>query len=374
MILCVIGTRAQLIKMAPVLRALEARDMPYSLVFTGQHKVTMNELLREFQIRTPPQIIYDGPEVTGIVQMGGWFVKTIGRLLKSTKPLPKAQRAGSIVLVHGDTFSTLLGAVLGTIRGIKVGHVESGLRSFNWFHPFPEELTRLAVFRLTDIAFCPNDWAAHNLRRYRMEKIDCGQNTLLDCVRYALEQAQEQAPEHAPAAGQNSTGSYGVVSLHRFENIFNQQRLVQILELLGILAAANRLVFVLHPATEKKLTAFGLLEGLRADPRFDLRARMGYLEFLRLINGARFVVTDGGSNQEELSYLGIPTLLMRKATERNEGLDTNVTIANYQREAVEKFAAILPAAQPVTNVPAVHLPEGRPSEIIADRLRVFADR
>ncbi len=361
MILCVIGTRAQLIKMAPVLRALEARNMPYSLVFTGQHKVTMADLLREFEIRTPPQIIYDGPEVTGIVQMGGWFVKTIGRLLKSTAPLPKPQRANSIVLVHGDTFSTLLGAVLGTIRGIKVGHVESGLRSFNWFHPFPEELTRLGVFRLTDIAFCPNDWAAHNLRRYGMEKVDCGQNTLLDCVRYAL--------EHAPAAAADAAGAYGVVSLHRFENIFNRQRLVQILDLLGSLADASRLVFVLHPATQKKLTAFGLLDGLRADPRFDLRARMGYLQFLRLIKDARFVVTDGGSNQEELSYLGIPTLLMRKATERNEGLDANVTIANYERETVDKFLAKLPA----THAPAIQLPNGRPSEIIAERLQPFVN-
>ena len=358
MITCIIGTRAQLIKMAPVMREMEARKLAYQLIFTGQHKVTMTGLLDEFGIRTPPEIVYSGREVTGIVQMGGWFCLVLWRLFRIRRKLRVGPRDANIALVHGDTFSTLLGALLGKVCGIRVGHVESGLRSFNWFHPFPEELTRLAVFRMTDIAFCPNAWARDNLRAYRMEKIDCGQNTLLDCVRFAL------ARGDAPA----SLGDYGVVSLHRFENIFNRQRLTQILDLLDRLSRGHRLVFVLHPATEKKLAAFGLLNRLQQDANIDLRPRMGYLAFLRLIRGARFVVTDGGSNQEELSYLGIPTLLMRKATERNEGLDSNVTIANYDAAVVDRFAADLSAARAA---PAM-LPDAEPSRIIVDRLQAFA--
>ncbi|MBI3715106.1 MAG: UDP-N-acetylglucosamine 2-epimerase [Betaproteobacteria bacterium] len=360
MITCIIGTRAQLIKMAPVMREMETRGLAYQLIFTGQHEVTMAELLEEFGIRTRPEVVYSGREVTGIVQMGGWFCLVLWRLFKIRKQLRVGPRAGNIALVHGDTFSTLLGALLGKICGIQVGHVESGLRSFNWFHPFPEELTRLAVFRMTDIAFCPNAWARDNLRSYSMEKIDCGQNTLLDCVRFAL--AHTAAPDPlAPPAG------YGVVSLHRFENIFHRLRLLHILDLLDLLAASHRLIFVLHPATHKKLLAFGLFERLDRHSQFDLRPRMGYLAFLRLIRGARFVVTDGGSNQEELSYLGVPTLLMRKATERHEGLDQNVVIANYDPAVVAEFVASLsssPAAVPA-------LPDAQPSGIIVDRLQPF---
>lgn len=338
MITCVIGTRAQLIKMAPILQELERRGYAYHLVLTGQHSETVDELIAQFQISAIPIRLTDGNDVTGVGQMAVWFVKAFSALVARRSELVNAGE--NIFVVHGDTFSTLLGAIAGRFFGVRVAHVESGLRSFNLFHPFPEELTRMVVFRLANIAYCPNEWAVGNLGKYSLEKINCKQNTLLDAVRFALKQ-----PPHAQANCEHE--EYGIVSIHRFENVFNRQRFCKILSLLEILAIHRPLIFVLHPATKKKLEKYQLMERVAGNPRFVLRNRMGYIPFLQLLQKSSFVVTDGGSNQEELSYLGIPTLLMRQATERTEGLESNVVISNYEEKKVREFLKHLPRAEPV---------------------------
>ncbi len=361
MVICLIGTRAQLIKMAPIMRELEARRFKYKLVFTGQHKATMAELLAEFKIAEAPEYIYRGEEITGIVQMGIWFLKVLARLgLQLKNYLPQSPPSQSVILVHGDTFSTLLGAVAGRICGIRVAHVEAGLRSFKLWHPFPEEITRLLVFRLCDIAFCPNAWALQNLAAYRMRKIDSGGNTLIDAVNYAIAQ-----PAHP--LGQCKEAEYGVISLHRFENIFDRGRFTRILSLIDLAARRMPVVFVLHPATRKKLEQFELLPRLLSNDRYLLRDRMSYVPFLQLLSRSRFVITDGGSNQEELSYLGIPTLLMRQATERTEGIGRNVKIANYDEQKVLKFLGELDT----TTRGLAAVPSGAPSKTIIDHLEPY---
>ncbi|MGH8743866.1 MAG: UDP-N-acetylglucosamine 2-epimerase, partial [Burkholderiales bacterium] len=124
------------------------RGLPFNLVFTGQHKETMEQLLADFGIHIPHCYLYQGKEITGIAQMGAWFTRCLWKCLREAdKFVPGSGNMDSIILVHGDTFSTLLGAVIGKLRGITVAHIEAGLRSGNIFHPFPEELTRRAVFR-----------------------------------------------------------------------------------------------------------------------------------------------------------------------------------------------------------------------------------
>ena len=355
MITCLIGTRAQLIKMAPILRELEARHCPYHLVLTGQHSETMDELLAQFQVRAKPLRLREGVDITGVGQMAVWFVRTLLVLIVRRAELVDAGR--NVFVVHGDTFSTLLGAVAGRLFGIQVAHVESGLRSFNLFHPFPEELTRIAVFRLATVAYCPNKWAEGNLRKFRLEKINCGQNTLLDAVRFALAQ-----PPHKQSVCEHE--QYGVVSIHRFENIFNRNQFCHILYLLEIMALNLPLIFVLHPATRKKLEQFTLMERVTGNPRFVLRNRMGYIPFLQLLKKSSFVVTDGGSNQEELSYLGIPTMLMRRATERTEGLESNIVISNFEEKKVREFLNNLRCAPPID----ISAERAAPSKMIVDHL------
>ncbi len=346
--------------MAPVMRELEARHHPYHLIMTGQHSVTMKELLQEFGIRTPPHFLYEGPEVSGLGAMAWWLPMILGRLRRVGKTLFRSSPRGRhLVLVHGDTFSTLIGALAAKSCGGWVAHVESGLRSFNLFNPFPEELTRLACFRLADIAYCPGSWAAENIKGYDLEVVDTGENTLRDALRHALTEPPDM-PAELPE-------DYCVASIHRFENIFNGKRLELIVDMLKRAARDFPVVFVMHPATRRQLERKRLLEALEKDPNFRILPRMTYIPFVNLIAGARFVVTDGGSNQEELSYLGIPTLLMREATERREGLEEGAVLCKYDWQRFVDFI------DGVRRSPsrARTFPDICPSEIIVDHLETL---
>lgn len=361
MITVLLGTRAQLIKMAPVILEFEHRGWQPQLIMTGQHRETMGQLLADFGIRTTPVHLYDGPEVTSIGRVIPWFLSCLWRLKRDAKSLFPGEERDGIVLVHGDTFSTLMGAVAAKLTGQRVGHIESGLRSFRVFHPFPEELTRLAVFRLADIAFCPDAWAASNLKRYQLRVVDTQGNTLIDALRLALKSGKS-LPLTPPE------GAFGIVSLHRFENIFKRERLLAILDMLAEAAEKYPLVFVLHPATRRNLEKFGLYERLALNPRFHLWPRMGYFEFVSLLTRARFVITDGGSNQEELSYLGKPALLMRRATERQEGLGENVVLCGYRRTILLEFLDGLRSGRDFSGP----LPANSPTKAIVDDLACFS--
>jgi UDP-N-acetylglucosamine 2-epimerase (non-hydrolysing) len=359
---CFVGTRAQLIKMAPVILEMENRGVPLRLVFTGQHEETMARLLEDFGIRTAPRHLYQGREVTGVLQMGVWFLRSLWKCLRRPDDfLARGKKGRDVVVVHGDTFSTLLGALAGAWLGMRVAHVEAGLRSHNLLHPFPEELTRLAVARLADLAFCPGAWACGNLAGRAVRRVDTGQNTLAESLAHALAAREGEARETLPE-------DFGVVSLHRFENVFRRRRLAHIVRLIELAAERHALVFVLHPATRNKLGRFGLLKKLEENPRIALTPRMGYVEFVRLLARARFVITDGGGNQEELSYLGIPTLLMRKATERTEGMASTARLCAYDAAVLEEFLAHLPAHRRAPEIP----PAG-PSRLIVDALSPYAD-
>jgi UDP-N-acetylglucosamine 2-epimerase (non-hydrolysing) len=360
MIICLIGTRAQLIKMAPVILELERRQIALHLVMTGQHRETMEQLFSDFAVRTKPVYLYEGKEITGIVQMGAWFLRCLMKsLTQAEKYVPQSKEKRDIILVHGDTFSTLLGALVGKLRGIKVAHIEAGLRSKNIFHPFPEELTRLVVSRLSYFSFCPGDWAYANLEKHSTIRVDTHHNTLIEAVDLALKSPSDSC------AGKFK--EFGVVSIHRFENVFNSRRLTSILDLVEKAAAQYPLIFVLHPATRKRLIGFGLFSRMESNPNIKLTPRMGYIDFVRLLKQAEFVISDGGGNQEELSYLGIPTLLMRKATERQEGLNSTATLCRYDAGIMAKFLASLTSIDRTTKVITTS-----PSKIIVDTLASYA--
>jgi len=331
MIHCIIGTRAQLVKMAPVIRAIETHDWPLRLIHTGQHSESMQSLCKDFSIQTPWQPILTCNEVNSIFRATSWLIRLLWQvLLKSNKHIKKSQSGNDIILVHGDTFSTLLGAIMGKRSHTKVAHIESGLRSYNIFNPFPEELNRLATFRLTDIAFCPGEWAYNNIKKYRkIERINTEHNTLLDSLRLALKSNNDKN-------NNQKIQNYAVCSLHRFENLFHKKRLIKIIKLLEIASEQCPLIFILHPTTKKRLENTGLIKALK---RYNItfKDRTGYFEFIKLISSCNFMITDGGSNQEELSYMGIPTLLMRKTTERQEGLNTNTVICDYNIDTLKHF-------------------------------------
>lgn len=176
MIYIILGTRAQLVKMAPVIKEIESRKWPLKLIHTGQHKEGLEELKTDFQITAEWQWLYEeSQEVKTIAHAFKWLAYLISAIIvKPESLLPELRFPESnVILVHGDTFSTVLGALLGRRIGVKVAHIESGLRSFNFLNPFPEEINRILTFNLADIAFCPGPWAVNNLKAYKkLVKID----------------------------------------------------------------------------------------------------------------------------------------------------------------------------------------------------------
>ncbi len=354
-----IGTKAQLIKMAPIMRVLQDRGHAYNFIYSGQHRDTVDDILANFAISKKPDVtLYHGRDITGIVQMGKWALDIVRKYSSSqhATELFRDDKNG-IVLNHGDTFSTLLGSWLAKRHGLKSAHVESGLRSHNIFHPFPEELTRLATFRLSDYFFAPGEWALANLAGYKGVKINTGQNTLCDALRHT---AQQTEASRAPG--------YGLVSVHRFENIFFRKRLTLIVDMLIASDPAHPKLFILHKPTEKKLKEYGLYERLAACGHIELHPRYDYFRFISLLRGSDYLITDGGSNQEECSYLGLPCLLMRKATERQEGLGQNTVLSGYDAEVVKTF---MNNPQQYRRAP-MQIAQS-PSELIVDALQAFID-
>lgn len=329
MIHIVIGTKAQLIKMAPVMLALRSSGLTYRFISTGQHRDTMVDIQNNFGISEPDFVLYSGPDITSIPKMIVWAVRILWKTIKSRREIFGDARNG-IVLVHGDTFSTLLGALMAKLAGLKVGHVESGLRSHNIFHPFPEELTRLLTFMLSDYFFCPGEWAVDNLKKYKGEKINLGSNTLVD----ALEQARNMI---SAVDVDIPTQPYAIASLHRFENIFSRAALERLVGIVRHVANDKRILFILHKPTLNKLKEYRLYDVLANHPNIELRQRYDYFRFIKLISAADFVISDGGSNQEECHYLGKPILLLRQATERKEGLGENCVLSQYNQLIIDDF-------------------------------------
>lgn len=362
MIHCVIGTRAQLIKMAPLLVEMEKRNWPFSILYTGQHADSFSELYQDFNIQKPLTSILKAEEINTIPKMVAWLMKFAAIILFNKTPILKERKSDNdIVLVHGDTFSTIIGALMSKRNGIKVGHIESGLRSFNLMHPFPEEISRLIVFRLSDIAFCPSTEALKNLSGYRRLKcVNTAGNTIIDALNIALTSPTKNnynIPKER----------YGVISIHRFENIYNKKTLAAILKQLINIAQQYKLIFVMHPATKKRLHKTGLISLLANEINIELRDRTGYFNFVNLLKNSSFVITDGGSNQEELDHLNIPTFLMRQATERHEGLNKNIILGGYSSIKLNRFIASLNSHSRSLNThPTV------PSNIILDHLEKYS--
>ena len=330
MIYIIIGTRAQLIKMAPIIQLCESKKLPFTLIHTGQHFESLDEICKDFVINSPWQSLYHGKEVSTLWQALLWSLSMARMLISNTFHSKFIDnRDNHLILVHGDTLSTLLGAILGKRYKISVAHVESGLRSFNLFHPFPEEIIRLLVFRLSDIAFCPSEWAKNNLHNHsQLEAINTNGNTIIDSLNYISQKETEYPVPAEP---------YGVISIHRFENIFFRKHFKRILDQIITLSEQFKLVFVMHPATRKRLQKTGYLTILDVTPNIELRPRTSYNNFITLLSSSKFVISDGGSNQEELSILGIPTYLMRKSTERQDGLEKNIVLGKFSEENLNHF-------------------------------------
>lgn len=325
MITVLIGTKAQLVKMAPIIRELRDKKVPYRFVLSGQHTETIGDLIEVFGITSADDVLVDNGESDTQMRLVTWLYLAI----KAVRKREYFKNDTKVLLVHGDTLSTLLGAVLGWLYGVPIAHIEAGLRSFDFFNPFPEELIRIIVSRLTNIHYCSSEWALKNLKSVKKGSIlvNTKENTILDSLRFSITQMKLSEDEAA----------YAVVSLHRHENLSNPKKFQNIMNVLLSIADKLTVKFILHPVTKKKLQSSGWYEKLVMHKNIELKARVDYVSFSNLLFRSKFLITDGGSNQEEAYHIGLPCLLFRKKTERKEGLGDNVVVSNYNEEVILDF-------------------------------------
>lgn len=311
----IIGTRAQLVKMAPVMRAASDAGHRIGVVLTGQHLDSMSELAADLGVMEffpADELVI---ERSTVLKLATWLPNAFLSCRKRLKTMAGDGR--TLALVHGDTASTLVGAIAARSLGLPVAHIESGLSSGRLADPFPEELIRRFVFRFTTYAVCPNGDACKRMSAHRVDAvIDSAGNTIADALVLALQRSDTDAGR-----------AYDIVaSIHRFENIRTQHRLQYIVDELEKISQQHRLAFVLHPATVAKLRSFRLYERLERCSGIYLLPRMSYSRFISLAARARAIITDGGSNQEEFALLGIPTIILRERSERPDGIGENAIL------------------------------------------------
>jgi UDP-N-acetylglucosamine 2-epimerase len=329
-----IGTKAQYIKTAPLLRLFTERNIPYRLIDSGQHAKTAAELRGFLGVKEPDAALQDEGNIKSVWQAFRWFSRNILVTLFAPKVLRERlfSPGSGPCIIHGDTPSTLLGLIMAKRAGKAVIHLEAGLRSFNLLRPFPEELIRIICMKFSDVLFAPSDWAEANLRKMgtRGRIYNIGQNTNVEAMYYALENGARGATPPKP---------YCVVTFHRVETIMNRGRVRFLLRMFEHLTQSIQVVFVQHDATIKKLVDFDLLDAFVANKRVTAVPLQSHADFVNLIDQSEFVITDGGSIQEECAYLGKPCLVMRSETERREGLDGVVQLSNFEWDKMVGFLA-----------------------------------
>lgn len=329
----VYGTTGELIKLAPLLRRLQDRGAPAYTVCTGQQPEQIPTMLRDFGLRDPDLWVargHRGRDLTRPGEIPGWLATVALGASRARPELRRAQAAAPrpLVLVHGDTFTTVLGALIGRVVRAPVAHLEAGLRSGDWRNPFPEEVNRRIVSRIATIHLTPGAWAAGNLRRARVHGtiVDTGMNTIRDSL--------ELAAAGSPAVPVPD-GVFGIVSIHRFELLNDRGALREILEVLRDASRRVPLLFVDHPVTAETIQDAGL--GELFDDRFIRIPRQRYFPFLALLRRSAFLVTDSGGSQEECAQLGHPCVVHRAVTERRDGLDGPVVLSGLDLDVVRRF-------------------------------------
>jgi len=343
----VVGARPNFMKAAPLIRALSAFDGTRQLlVHTGQHyDANMSDVFFQ-QLQMP------SPDVNLQVGSGTHAQQTAQIMSRFEKVIE--EHAPEMVIVYGDVNSTVATALVCAKLGVKVAHVEAGLRSFD--RTMPEEINRLVTDQLADILFAPSQDGVDNLMREGVarERIHLVGNIMIDTLVQMLPEAKRRIPQWLP-------DRYVLVTLHRPSNVDDPEWLIALLSSLQAVAQDIPVLFPVHPRTRERLKAAKLDTG-----DLHLLDPMPYLEFLGMQTAATVVVTDSGGIQEETTYLGIPCLTMRENTERpiTISVGSNVLIGRDLEALRGQLTEVLAGRFKTSSIP--NLWDGSTSQRIAD--------
>jgi len=316
-VLCVFGTRPEAIKMGPVINRLreERKRLQVKVCVTAQHRGMLDKVLNLFNISPH----YD----LNLMREGQSLEHITRQVIERFSPVLDKERP-DLVLIHGDTSSSLLAAMSSFYKKVPVGHVEAGLRSYDLNNPFPEEANRRLSDALCTLHFAPTRNAKINLLKENIAQggIFVTGNTVIDALRWAVRTPKPFGEKRLKTffkAGMNDRSSKIIlVTAHRRENF--GRPLKNICSALWEIAEKNKNVRIIYPVHPNPNVRSVVYKTLKNHPRILLLPPLDYLDFSALIKRSSIVVTDSGGLQEEAPSLGKPVLVLRKVTERPEAV------------------------------------------------------
>lgn len=329
-VMSVFGTRPEAVKMAPLVKALEKQSEIESIVcVTAQHREMLDQVLTLFDIKPDYDldIMKERQTLTGITSR---VLEGLDKVLDEAKP--------DIVLVHGDTTTSFVAALAAFYKQIKVGHVEAGLRTYNKYEPFPEEMNRKLTGSLTDLHFSPTPLAMENLLKENVSKehIFVTGNTVIDAIKHTVEEKYHFTVEVLNDIDYKNRKVI-TMTAHRRENL--GEPLENICEAVKALVEAHKdveVVYAVHKNPAVREVVFGILGDME---RVHLVEPLDLKDMHNLMKRSYLVMTDSGGLQEEVPSLGKPVLVLRNVTERPEGIEAGtLKLAGITKERIYELA------------------------------------
>ncbi|HEV2688160.1 MAG TPA: UDP-N-acetylglucosamine 2-epimerase (non-hydrolyzing) [Bryobacteraceae bacterium] len=351
-VLLIFGTRPEAIKLCPVIRGLREHSPGFDVkvCVTAQHREMLDQVLEAFGVKPD----YD----LDLMLPGQTLFASTSRILAGLEPVLQSERP-SMVVVQGDTTTTLCGALAAFYLQIPVAHVEAGLRTGDMRQPFPEEMNRVLTSHLTDLHFAATEQAADNLRGegVRAESISVTGNTGIDAVLHVRDRLESGELRGRDWPELNPAKKLIVVTAHRRESF--GEAFERICLALAQLANRNdvQVIYPVHPNPNVQDPVQRLLSG---HPNIRLVEPLSYVPFVDLMRRAYLLITDSGGIQEEGPSLGKPILVMREKTERPEAVTAGTVrlVGTDQHRIVSEATELLDNRELYERMSHVHNPYG----------------
>ena len=328
----IFGTRPEAIKVAPVYINLKKSGIDVKAVVTGQHKEMLYQVLELFGIIPDYDI--------GIMKEGQGLSELTGRLLIELDKIVKKEKF-TYILVQGDTTSALTGALVAFYNNIPVGHIEAGLRTGNIYSPFPEEANRKIIGNISNVHFTPTEINTKNLLNegYLNENIIKTGNTVIDAL-YWVKDKKKNDIEIVKRKYGIEDKKYILLTMHRRENWGKPME--QILKAIREYLESKPDLYLVFPMHLNPLIREITLKTLKDFERKILLEPLSYLEFIAVMDGAEYIMTDSGGIQEEAPSLGKPTLILRDTTERPEAISAGTAkLVGTDYQEIIKYMKLL---------------------------------
>lgn len=326
-VMTIFGTRPEAIKMAPLVLELNKRSEEFESIVTvtAQHREMLDQVLRVFDI-TPDHdlnIMKDRQTLMDVTTRG---LQGLNQVMKEVQP--------DIVLVHGDTTTTFIAGLAAFYNQIKVGHVEAGLRTWNKYSPYPEEMNRQLTGVLADLHFAPTTKSAHNLlqENKKEETLFITGNTAIDALKTTVLEEYSH-----PVLDRVGNDRLILLTAHRRENLGEPMR--NMFRAIKRIVEEHDDVQVVYPVHLNPVVRELADEVLGNDPRIQLIEPLEVVDFHNFASRAHIILTDSGGVQEEAPSLGVPVLVLRDTTERPEGIEAGtLKLAGVEEETIYSLA------------------------------------